>query len=321
VLTANAVALALLLAFQRSTGESELPWPLSVLTDRAGLTASFVYHNHAGAYLGLMTFTAIALATWSYDQGLRTQKKSTPAAVLALVSFFIGISVLFTLSRAASLFLGGAFAAFAGWIYLRHRFRPTDSGTDSRVTIALTAGFVIFFLYVGYNIDFSAISSRFDVLVSERSKDWNVSSRIEARDSGLALLADHGWRGVGAGGFRYVFPEYAQRHPDIVYFPKLFGPQRLFWEHVHNDWLEIPIELGAVGVLLLLAIAGFWVRLFFQCRTAWHSAPVLLLMGCAGTLLHAGMDFPFQCPAILVTWCLLVTMAGRRLVAERVHKA
>ncbi len=310
VLTGNAVALGLWLVFQRATGDTHLPWPLTMLTTRDNLTAGFVYKNHAGAYLALMTFTAITLATWGYDHGARTLKKSTPAAVLILTAFFLSAAVLFTFSRGASLTLGGVLIILTGWLLLRRRFRPTVVSTDSRVTLVLSVIFAGFALYVGRSIDLSAVYNRFDALVENRSNKESVAWRLQARSAGLAMLADHGWRGVGAGGFRHLFPEYVRRYPDI------YDGGKLFWEHVHNDWLELPIELGAAGMAILLAGVGCGLALLFRRRALWHGAMVPVLFGCLGTLAHAWIDFPFQCPAILVTWCLLLTLVLRSLEFE-----
>ena len=304
-----------LLAFQRATGDTRLPWPLTELTDREWLTASFVYKNHAGAYFGLMVFAAVSLATWGYDQGVRTMKKSTPAQALALVAALLGAAVIFTLSRGASLILGGLLVGFAGWIYLRHRFRPADTGTDSRVTWVLAILVGVFVLFVAHSVDFSAINQRFDDLIVSRSKEYSVATRLEARAAGLTLLGEHGGQGIGSGGFRFLFPVYVSHYPDI------YEGGKLFWEHVHCDWLELPIELGIAGMGILLAMAGYWATLAFRCRAAWHSATVPILFGCLGTLLHAWIDFPFQCPAILVTWCLLLTMALRSLRTETTRRS
>ena len=315
VLATNAVALGAVLLIQRAAGDGRLPGPLGEFTERSDLTATFVYHNHAGTYLGLMTFAAVALATWGYDQGVRTQKKSTPAAALALLALFLVGSVLFTLSRGASIVLAGMLSAFALWAYMRHRLRPVDVGSDSRVTIVLSVFFVAFVLFIVRSIDFSSVYNRFDALIQGRSAGFSVHSRMEAREAGLALLEDHGLRGLGSGGFRHLFPEYVCRYPDI------YERGHLFWEHVHNDWLEFPIELGLAGMLILAAMAGYWLTLLFRSRAVWHSSMVPILFGCLGTLLHAWIDFPFQCPAILVTWCFLVTMACRYLSLEVARRA
>jgi O-antigen ligase len=312
VLAGNAVALGALLAFQRATGDTRLPWPLNALTPRADLTASFVSKNHAGAYLALLTFAAISLATWGYDHGVRTLKKSTPAAVLALMALFLAIAVLFSLSRGASLTLAAMLAVFAVWFYLRRRFRATASDADSRtgISVVLAVLFGSFALYVGRTLDFAPVYNGVDALIQGRSRDESVASRLQARAAGLTLLAERGWRGVGAGGFRHVFPQYVRAYPDI------YDGGKLFWEHVHNDWLELPIELGAAGTAIMLAGAVYGVWWFWLRRRLWHSSLVPVLFGCVGTLLHAWIDFPFQCPAILVTWCLLVTLVARGVELE-----
>jgi O-antigen ligase len=306
VLMANAVALSGLLVFQRATGNLRIPWPLTELT-KADLAATFISRNHTGAYLALTTFSAVALATWGYDQGARTLKKSTPAAVLILVTFFLIGAVLFTFSRGGALSLAAALGLFGVWFFLRRRYRPAGTSTDYRITVALTVIFGVFLLYVGRNLDFSEINHRFSALLDQQSVDDSVSTRLQARSAALSMLSDHWLRGVGAGGFRHRFPRYARNYPEID------RGGELFWEHAHNDWLEIPIELGLTGTVILLAGAGCAIGALVRGRRQWHSAMVPLLFGCVATLLHAFIDFPFQCPAILVTWCLLLTIACRMI--------
>jgi O-antigen ligase len=306
VLTANALLLGGLLAFQRLSNTSQLPWPLIELIPRAGLTSSFVYHNHAGAYLGLVAFCAVVLAVWGYDHSVRKMEKSSPAPVLALAAIFIAGSIPFTLSRAASFIFSGMILIFAVWWSLRYRRRRSHvTGVDFRAKLALVVFVGLFVLYIGWNLDFSSINSRFDVLLKDPSNE--IKSRLEARDAGMTMLADNGWRGVGAGCFRHLFPVYVRRYPDI------YEGGHLFWEHLHNDWLEVSIELGAAGILFVLGMAGYWLRLFLRRRAFWHFSIVPMLFGCAGTLIHASIDFPFQCPAILTTWCLLLAMVARCL--------
>ena len=307
VLATNAVALGILLIYQRATGEGRLPWPLIPRMSVHPPIASFVYHNHAGAYFGLMVFAAIALATWGYDHGARTLKKSTPTAALILLTLFLVGAVLFTLSRGASLALGGMLVVFTGWFLVRQRLRPVQGGTDFRVTLTLAVIFAVFALYVGYSVDFSSVYNRFASMMANKANDESVSSRIQAHTAARLMLENHWVRGVGAGGFRHLFIIY------VRIFPEIYQDGNLFWEHAHCDWLEIPIELGAVGVAIILAGVGCVVGALVRRWRQWHSAMIPLLFGCVATLLHAFIDFPFQCPAILVTWCLLLTIACRMI--------
>jgi O-antigen ligase len=278
-----------------------------------GPFASFIYKNHGGAYLALVTALAAALATWFFEHGERTLKKSTPASVLAFAAFFLGATVAFTYSRGALIVLGVFVPLFVLWFILRRIKHAVSGGTGSTVTAVVAVTFVVLLFNVARYIDFSSVTARFDPLIKNQSRDESMRSRLLAHDAARAMLADHWIRGVGAGGFRHLYPEYVKRHPDI------YHKGQLFWEHAHNDWLEIPIELGLGGLVLLLAGTAWWLRWFNRHRALWHSLAVPVALGLAQTLAHAWFDFPFQCPAILVTWCALLTISGRwiEIDAER----
>ena len=304
VIAVNAFALGAVVAFQHVTGTVRAIWPLGELTDEP-VTGSFIYENHTGAYLALAAFSAIGLATWYADHGRRALSKSTPTGVLALGALFLGASVLLTLSRGAGVSLGVGLLIFAAWYLVRRKVRPMPSAANPRVTTLVVLVFIVFALSTFWHLDFSAVYNRFDAMATEGSHEASVHSRILAREAAWEMLGDHWVRGVGAGGFQYLFPEYVKRYPEI------YDHGNLFWEHAHCDWLEIPIELGLVGDLLILAAAGWWAAGSLRRGTLWNPIVVPLLIGCLQTLIHAGFDFPFQCPAILATWCILVAIAGR----------
>lgn len=310
VIVANAAVLVLLLAVQRLTGSHEIPWPLTKLTSNP-LTASFIYKNHAGSYLAIAAFVAIALATWFSVHGERTLAKSSPAAVLVLFAFALSGTVLFTLSRGASLVLAFSMLVFALWFLFRRRVIPTGSGDVSPIAKLFLAVFVFFGAVALYYLDFDVVVKRFERFEDRNEQEQSIHFRVLAHEAADEMLADHWIRGVGAGCFRHLFTEYVKNHP------RIYDHGNLFWEHAHCDWLEIPIELGMIGDLLIVAGTVWWVWLFVRRRALWNSLAVPLLLGCMQTLIHAGFDFPFQCPAILVTWCVLIAVAGRWVQIER----
>ena len=309
VIIGNATALVLLLAVQRMTGNENIPWPLTSLTPNR-LTASFVYENHAGGYFVLAALAAIALATWFFVNGEKTLVKSSPAAVLVFLAVGLSGAVLFTLSRGASLSLALSLLFFAVWFFLRRRFKPLESAMMSPISKMLLAVFLFFGLVTLRYLDFDVIYGRFEQFAVQRAQEPSVHSRVLARAAADDMLADHWLRGVGAGGFRYLFPEYVKKYPEI------YDNGNLFWEHAHCDWLEIPIELGLVGDLLIVAGAAWWAYLFMRNKVLWNPLAVPLLLGCVQTLVHAGFDFPLQCPAVLATWCVLIAVAGRCVQIE-----
>jgi O-antigen ligase len=129
------------------------------------------------------------------------------------------------------------------------------------------------------------------------------------------MLKDYWGKGAGAGSFRFLFPAYQQYYPEIFAFKGI----RLYWEHAHNDVVEIAVELGVPGVLLLLA-AGFYLVARLVKGYFWENP----LSGCVvfGNFLlvcYAWWDFPFQCPAILVLWCSLAIAATMWISFEELN--
>ena len=304
VVAANALAIGVLVTYQHVTGNSRTPWPLTAWTEKS-LTGSFIYENHTGAYLALLAFVATALGCWFADHGKRMLMKSTPAGVLALAALFLAVCVPLTSSRGASLSLGVGILVFVGWFLLRRMLCPMPSATNPKVSAIVALVFAGVVLNTFRHLDFSEVYTRFGQMAIHGSQEASVRGRMLAHAAAADMLEEHWVRGVGAGGFRNLFPEYAKNYPEI------YDRGNLFWEHAHCDWLEIPIELGLVGDLLILGAAGWWTAWFIRQRFWWNGLAVPLLLGCLQTAVHAAFDFPFQCPAILMTWCVLVTLAGR----------
>ena len=111
-----------------------------------------------------------------------------------------------------------------------------------------------------------------------------------------SLLTSRPIQGRGLGCFQYVFPkaqaDYFAARPDTVLSPTINRTVQ-----AHSDWLQLIIELGAVGLLIVLA--GLYVAL----RRGWDGwaglrSPTLrlemtaALMGVTGTTIHALADFP-----------------------------
>lgn len=304
IVTINGLAVGGLLAAQHVAHDFRIPWPLTAWTP-SPLVASFIYKNHAGAYFALAAFAAIALASWHSDDGVRRLRKSTPGAVLGMASVFLGIAVLFTLSRGASLTLSLGVGLYFGWFFLRRRRLSMAVGTNPAVAWIVAAVLMVFALVALHYMDFSLVFSRFDAMAIQGMREDSVESRTLIHAASRDMLRDHWLRGLGAGGFRYFSPEY------VRHYPAIYQGGALYWDHAHSDWLEFPIELGLVGDLILLSGSAWWIGWFVRRKTLWHPLAVPLLLGCSQTLVHAGFDFPFQCPAILITWLVLLAIAGR----------
>lgn len=123
----------------------------------------------------------------------------------------------------------------------------------------------------------------------------------------LARVAVSGWReippfGHGPGSFE---TQFARRQAEWI---RQHGPSPFAGnvDHAHNDYLEILVEYGPIG---LFTLTGLWAWLMAKGRTfessggAWGGVAALLAIAC--------VDFPFHRPAEWALCWLLLGMCGR----------
>lgn len=299
VLVGNAVLLAGIGFVQRLMNEPRVLWIRSFKD--ASSFSSFVYQNHGGAYFGLAAAAGLGLALWHFFEGRKRMARSTPASVWLVVAAVLVFAVLFSFSRGAVITLAiFGIGAVLAWLILRIE-NPVRSTTPRIVSVALALLFLGALFCVVRYVDFNTITQRFREMSALRGSDPSVASRVMARDAAWDMYRDYWLLGAGAGSFRFLYtPVYVRNYPEI------YEGGRAFWEHAHIDWLEIPIELGLTGGLLIAAAFGWCLRQFQHNRGWRHPIATMVLLGCCQTLLHAAIDFPFQNPAVLITWWMLL---------------
>lgn len=302
-LIVNGVALSLLGLAQQLTHATGIFWLVPVSSQ--SFVSTFIYRNHAGAYLNLVFALGAGVAWWYYGRSNRRMDKSSPAGVLTFAALIVGLMVLFTFSRGAILLLL-SFVILAGLAFLRTQFRQPAHERSSAVTVGLIL-LLAGFLGTGLvSLKADNIWKRFEGMISDPVA--SARDRTQAHAAALEMFAAEPVFGWGAGCFRYGFPLHVYRHPEIYYSGTA---QRKFWEHAHNDLLEYPIEFGVVGSLLMAAPLG-WLGWALVRRRFWSNPLALLAaLGCVLCLVHARMDFVFQNPAILLTWAVVLLSAAR----------
>jgi hypothetical protein len=85
----NGLLLGLFGIIQRFFGNGKIYWYYDF--PRAGPYSTFVYKNHAGAYLFITLVVTCGLAGWFYLRGLRRMEKSNPSGIFV----FFGYSRIF----------------------------------------------------------------------------------------------------------------------------------------------------------------------------------------------------------------------------------
>lgn len=293
---ANGLALAGLGVAQKMLPNGKMFW----LWDVPGpaFFSSFVYKNHAGAYLNLVLFVTCGLAAWYYLRGLRRLEKSNPAGLFAFFSTCIAVAILVSYARGATIVML-LFLCIAIGAFLVHQLLIPSTTRKPIVAVMLL---IIFGYFLKTGLDALGSNEAWTHLSRGiHNEDSSIASRRIATTASLDMLRDYWGTGAGAGSFRFLFPVYQRQYPEI----SSYRGQRLFWEHAHNDIVEFPIELGIPGTLLILAAAGYWAALLFKSYCWENPFSVCVVFGALLLIAYAWWDFPFQCPAILILWCAL----------------
>lgn len=295
-IAANGVALAGLGLAEKLLSNGKMFWFWESPTGM--FFSSFVYKNHASSYLDLTLFVTCGLTGWYYLRGLRRLEKSNPAGVFAFLATTVAITVLVSYARGATIvmlvFLCAAIGAF-----LIHQLLIPNTTRKPIVAVILL---IIFGYFLKTGLDALHSHEAWTRLgIGLADEDKSLTARRIATSASADMLKDYWSAGAGAGGFRFLFPIYQ------IHYPEIFAEdgRQLLWEHAHNDILELPIELGLFGTLLVLTAAGYWAALL--CKSYFWDNPLSACVVFGALLLvgYAWWDFPFQNPAILLLWCSL----------------
>lgn len=294
LLAGNGVALAGYAVLQRLLKAPKIFWFFE--SPNPSFFGSFIYKNHAGAYLVLMLALSTGLAAWYYLRGLRRLEKSNPAGLFMFFAAMVAMSIVVSYARGATI-TAMAFLAVAVGAFVIFQIRNPELLKRPLVIVLMLFAF-LFFVRTSYQaLSFGEAWSKIGQLME--AHEASVEGREIATAATWDMVKDNRWTGWGAGSFRYMFPLYQQHYPKIL----TLNGVRLYWQHAHNDVLEFPAEFGLCGMAIFFFCAGYWVLKLVRCFF-WEN-PLVLLVVCGLMLLvaHGWTDFIFHNPATLLTWC------------------
>ena len=306
VLCANALILAVLGTFQKLGGADGIGFGL-VAVPQPYFFATFVYHNHWGAFLLLHLFACVALLQHRLAQGDYRDLRHSPLPAATVTILFLAATAPLSGSRSTTVLAAGCLAV----IFVQALARVVRRQMERRRTVFWPASAMI--LTAALAAGSIAYLSRDVIAVRLRITNEQLTQlRQEDRPSTRVQLYGDTWR------MAMEKPAYGwglETYEDVF---RIFNTQRQkgHWmnqpqyREAHNDWLQALAEVGFAGtaclVLLGLAplLAGF--RRQRHSRFTRH-----LLAGCAIVLLYAAVEFPFANPAVMITFWLLLFSAAR----------
>lgn len=139
--------------------------------------------------------------------------------------------------------------------------------------------------------------------ITGRTEIW--STTIEAAAANMPF-------GTGLGTFPLAYRLH--ENPDDV--------TRYFVNHAHNDYLELVLELGIAGAILIVLFLAWWVVTAIRIWTSPLSTPFAraATIASATILVHSVVDFPLRTGAISAIFAVCVGLMAQHLRTGAVAK-
>lgn len=286
-------ALAVFAMLQHFTSPDKLYW-VRTPSQGGSIFGPFVNRNH---YAGLMEMI-IPFAVVGF---LVPYTRKEVRILMLFAAALTTASVVLSLSR------GGAMAVMLQMVFLACflTFRAGNKRAAMGVA-ALSVPLVALVAWLGT----SRLVERYSNL-----EDWMRLGIV--RDT-LRMFADNPISGTGLGTFPTVYPQFRSFATD------------LFVNQAHNDLLQLMVEMGLPGLVLVL---WFLVLVYRQGLskaqgwvTSWRGAASLAaLTGITGILIHSLYDFNLRIPSNALFFCILCGLAAARerekaLLIEQSHR-
>lgn len=294
-------------------------------------SGSFGNRNHYAAFMEMLLFCGLGWlgmrhVGFSTKLGRRrgraflfgTEEAGAKLFFLGLGVVVLSLGLIFSLSRS-----GITFALVGCGIFMLLRPLPKTAGaidvpnhsrdrarrfSKERRRIHGLAALALAVVGMAAWIGLDPVVHRFKLLPDE----WEAEQhRLEVWSDSLEALPDFALTGSGLSTYRYVFPIY-----------RSFGGRR-FYSWAHNDYLQLLIELGVPGLLLLLWIMFAVWRRSAGVRSTLQDDPALLhlhagyLTAAAAIALHSFTDFSLHLPANAALLSVIVGVAVGLEPSER----
>ena len=273
-----------------STDPINSPWYFYERTNHGLATGFFANSNHMASLLVISIAILAALIGNLRDRAKKNPKAQSAILLLAVAWVFVLLVGIVLNGSLAILLIGPPVLAASALLLLPARLKVRNS----LVGLALVVGVAMLAVYVSPLHDRLARGST--TSLQERQEIWSNTTRA---------IGDFLPLGSGIASFREIYPRYEDP----------LGITRTFANHAHNDYLEIALETGLPGILLLVAFLVWWGRRLcsiWQPRLPDRYAQAATI-STAALLLHSVVDYPLRTAALsAIMAALLAIMAQPR---------
>lgn len=277
-------------------------------------TGTFINRNHLAGYLEMTIAIGIGLllASWSSKASTKSWRQRIRSVAnlllsqklfLRLILAMMVIALVLTRSRMGNTAFFSSLLV-AGLIYLSvfrmqtGSFRKMFLRRDTRSAALLLVSLMVIDLFiVGAWFGVDKVMERI-----EQTSTVNDADRVEVALNTYRLWQDYPIVGSGGGTFHAVYPRY---RPDTI---------NAYYDHTHQDYLEIAadnglIGLGLLGAMVMVSFAAAVSALKRRRDPLMRSMAFAALMGIISLMIHSTVDFNLQIPANAATFVTLLAIA------------
>jgi len=300
IVLSNALLLAVFGSFQKLAGAKGLFFGL-VPSPQPRFFASFIYHNHWGAFCVLMLALALGLFAHYLRRYLLRDLVRTPAMYVLAVVTAAAITTPLSDSRSGTvLVLSCLLAATTHWLRI---FWKRYDGPPSRrpLPAAIAAALFAVLFFVGYDLAKPQITERLHQTQHQLGTTGKslIGHRSTLYRDTWRMASDRPLFGWGMASYPHTFHIYnTQAYGKADRLPHIY-------RDAHNDWLQTLAEFGFAGSTLI-ALCALAPLLAFRRNLRANPISSYLFAGCALILLYAWLEFPFGNGAVrLCFWVSL----------------
>lgn len=284
-------ALALFAMIQDLSGTDKLYWIWQVDQISAAIYGPYVNHNH---YAGLMEML-IPLAS-----GVAFLERGSKRVLLLFAAAVMALTVVFSRSRGGMIALAVEFVFVCVVLFRVQRNRRGVMAVFG--AMAMMAALV---LWLGSDKLF------------ERFSEPHDQYRVQIYRDSLSMAMHKPILGYGMGTFSTVYPAYRSFYTN------------LFVNHAHNDYLEMLVDTGVVGLALFLwflfsVFRSGWKKISDENDVEGRALTLAALTGVTGIVVHSFLDFNLHIPAnaaLFFVLCAAIATPFRHTVKAPAFRA
>jgi O-antigen ligase len=281
-------ALAIFALIQSFASNGKLYW-LRKPSAGGWIYGPYVNHNHYAGLMEMLIPIPLVVALVPSVPMARRGAAGVAAALMASTVFLSG-------SRGGMVALAVEMVILAGVLARR--------GKGRKLGLVLGA-FVVLVVVLLTWLGGGELTTRLASMRPDAHPDVSGTMRLNIDRDAVKMFTSKPVLGWGLGVFPTIYPQYRSFYTS------------LFVNQAHNDYLQLLVEMGALGFAAMLWFIGISYYRGIRKMGNWSRDPngavaLAALLGITGILVHSWLDFNLQIPANAAFFYVLCVVAAMK---------